>query len=143
LAILAAPDVQQVVLARVKGLSDRHRPHLELVPPPRRPPGQHRDVAAVGIDVQIVGVEVPDDDLHAARSQYGRAKPRPSTIVRTASFAPAGFLISSIRTLRSPTAIRSKRPNAALKDPSPETISSNVAPSVSAREEAASALYTL
>ena len=49
--------------------------------------------------------------------------------MRTASFAPAGFLISSISRRRSPTAIRSKRPNAALKRSSPATISSSDAPS--------------
>ena len=48
-----------------------------------------------------------------------------STSVRTASFAPAGFLISSISSRRSPTAIRSKRPNAAEKRSSPATTSSS------------------
>ncbi len=43
----------------------------------------------------------------------------PSTRVRTASFAPAGFFTSSIRRRRSPIAIRSKRPNAAEKRPRP------------------------
>ena len=36
---------------------------------PRRPLRQHGHVAAVGVDVQVVGIEVPDDDLHAAASQ--------------------------------------------------------------------------
>ena len=40
-----------------------------------------------------------------------------------ASFAPAGFLISSISSGRSPTAIRSNRPNAAEKRSSPAAIS--------------------
>ena len=28
-----------------------------------------RDVAAVRVDIQVVRVQMPDDDLHAARSQ--------------------------------------------------------------------------
>ena len=69
-----------------------------------------RDVAAVG-DLVVQR----DDARAAARS--------PSTSVRTASFAPAGFLISSISSARSPTAIRSKRPNAAAKplEPAPRS----------------------
>src|SRR5580765_6611585 len=214
-AILAASHVQQIVLIRPQRIAERDSTDIQLVAPPRCAPGEDRNVAAVGIDVEVVGIQMPDDDLHAARSQYGRTKPRspttfrsasiavyvgrttssppagvsssprsspassegttsirsgsrppylkrsassaarspvatnrsrparigskstsqiqetsrpsaiasfnpitttegvpPSTIVRTASFAPAGFLISSIRRLRSPTAIRSKRPRA-------------------------------
>src|SRR6185437_10892658 len=246
LAVLAASDIQQIVLVGSQRIADRHRTHLKVMAPPRCAAGKDRDVAAVGIDVEVVRIEMPDDDLHAARSQYGRTKPRspttfrsasiavyvgmttssppagvsssprsspassegmtsirsgsrpsylkrsassaarspvatnrsrparsgskstsqihdtsrpsaiasfnpitttegvpPSTIVRTASFAPAGFLINSIRRLRSPTAIRSKRPNAALKDASPDTISSSEAPTLRPSEAAASALYTL
>jgi hypothetical protein len=60
---------------------------LELVPPPRRTPCEHRDVPAVGVDVQVVGVEMADADLHAACSQYGRANPRSVTIRRSSSIA--------------------------------------------------------
>ena len=69
LAVLATADVEQVVVARPDRLGDRHRAHFELVAPPGRTPREHRDVAAVGIDVQVVRIEMPDNDLHAARSQ--------------------------------------------------------------------------
>ena len=69
LAVLAAADVEKVVLARMERLSDGNGAHLELVPAPRRAPRQHCDVAAVRVDVQVVRVQMPDDDLHAARSQ--------------------------------------------------------------------------
>jgi hypothetical protein len=32
------------------------------------PPLQHGHVPPVGIDVEVVGIQVPDDDLHAAAS---------------------------------------------------------------------------
>ena len=71
--ILAAAHVQQVVRARLDPLAHADRLHLELVPPPGGAPLEHGDVAAVRVDVQVVGIEVPNPDLHAARSsQYGR-----------------------------------------------------------------------
>jgi hypothetical protein len=69
LAVLSAADVEQVVLARTHLLADRHGPQLELVAAPRRAPREDCDVAAVGVDVQVVGIEMSDHDLHAARSQ--------------------------------------------------------------------------
>ena len=87
LAILSAADVQEVVLAGPDFLSHGERVHLELVSAPGRAPREHGDVAAVGIDVEVVGIEMTDDDLHAASSQYGRAKPRSATIFRRASMA--------------------------------------------------------
>ena len=82
LAVLAAADVEQIVLIRPQRIADRDSTHLELVAPPRCAPGEDRDVAAVGIDVEVVRIEMPDDDLHAARSQYGRTKPRSPTTFR-------------------------------------------------------------
>ncbi len=69
LAVLAAADVEQVVLPGSQRLAHRHGTHLQLVAAPRRTPLQHRDVAAVGVDVEVVRVEMADDDLHAASSQ--------------------------------------------------------------------------
>ena len=66
LAVLAAADVEQVVRARPQRVAHRDRLDVELVPAPRRAPREHGDVAAVGVDVQVVRVEVPDADLHAA-----------------------------------------------------------------------------
>ena len=60
---------------------------LELVPAPRGATLEHGDVPAVGVDVQVVRIEMPDDDLHAARSQYCGTWPRLETIRRSASIA--------------------------------------------------------
>ena len=87
LAILAAADVEQVDLSSVHALADADRGDLELMAASCGTLGQHGDVAAVGVDVQVVRVEMPDADLHAARSQYGRANPRSETIFRSASMA--------------------------------------------------------
>jgi len=87
LAILAASHVQKIVLARAHGVADAQRRHLELVAAPRRAPVEHRDVAAVRIDVQVVRIEMSDPKPHAARSQYGRTNPRRATILRSASIA--------------------------------------------------------
>src|SRR4029453_2434624 len=87
LTILTAADVEQVVLAGPDLLPDPNRLDLELVAAPGRPPAEDRDVAAGGVDVQVVGVEVADADLHAACSQSGFANPRSVTIRRRASIA--------------------------------------------------------
>ncbi len=87
LAVLPAADVQKVVGARDDRIAHPDRPNLELVPTPLGPPRQHRDVAAVGVDVQVLGVQVTDADPHAARSQYGFTYPRSATIPRSRSMA--------------------------------------------------------
>ena len=46
--------------------------HLELVTAECRPPREDRDIAAVGVDVEVVGIQMSDADLHE-RSQYGFA----------------------------------------------------------------------
>ena len=76
LAVLAAADVEKVVRAGHERVVHRDAVHLELVAAPRRPPLEHGDVPAVGVDVQVLRIEVPDDDLHAARSQYCATWPR-------------------------------------------------------------------
>jgi hypothetical protein len=74
------------VLAGPQLLADRDAGELELVPAQSRPPGEHGDVAPVGVDVQVVRVQMPDPDSHD-RSQYGRTRPRSVTIRRSASIA--------------------------------------------------------
>ena len=64
--------VEEAVVTRPDGVPDAALPDAQLVAPPRCAAREHGDVAAVGVDVQIVGVEMPDPDDHAARSQYGR-----------------------------------------------------------------------
>ena len=69
LAVLAAADVEEVDLADRHRVADADRAHLELVPAQPGSRGQHGDVPAVGVDVQVVRIEVADPDPHAARSQ--------------------------------------------------------------------------
>src|ERR687887_2239994 len=87
LAVLSAADVVEVLL-RPDRVARADGPYVELVPAPRRPPREDCDVAAIGVDVQVVRKQMPDDDLHAAASsQYGRTKPRRDTRSRRASIA--------------------------------------------------------
>src|SRR5204862_6571569 len=83
LAVLAAADVEEIVLTRLDRLADRHRAHLEFVAAPGRAPSEHRDVSAIRVDVEVIRIEMSHHDLHAARSQYGRTKPRSATIFRS------------------------------------------------------------
>ena len=87
LAILSAAHVIEIDLVCAHVVADADVRHFQVVAAPRRALPQDRDVAAVGVDVQVVRVEVPDADLHAARSQYGRTNPRSETIRRSASIA--------------------------------------------------------
>ena len=70
----------------------------ELVPSQRGPPGEHGDVSSVGVDVEVLGVEMPDPDLHGvAPSQYGCTKPRSVRTARNASIAVyVGRMTSSV-----------------------------------------------
>jgi hypothetical protein len=86
LAVLAAADVEEVVRAGLQDVVRRNGLHLELVPAPRGAALEHGDVPAVGVDVQVLGIEVPDDDLHAA-TQYCGTWPRWATMRRSASIA--------------------------------------------------------
>jgi hypothetical protein len=88
LAVLAAADVEEVVLTGPQLVADTDRFDRELQPARRRPAFEDGNVAPVGVDVQVLGVEMPDADRrHAARSQYGRASPRSETIRCSASMA--------------------------------------------------------
>ena len=69
LAILAAADVEEVDLAAGTGSPMPIARTSSSWPRSARALGEHGDVAAVGVDVQVVGIEVADADLHAARSQ--------------------------------------------------------------------------
>ena len=67
LAVLAAADVEEVDLAGGHGVAAcRSRRTSSSWPRAPRALGEHGDVAAVGVDVQVVGIEVADADLHAA-----------------------------------------------------------------------------
>jgi hypothetical protein len=90
LAILSAADVEEIDFER-RWVARADRNDVELHGTPRSARCQHGDVPAIGVDVQIARVQVPDDDsldgAHAARSQYGRACPRSVTIAWSPSIA--------------------------------------------------------
>src|SRR5439155_6808053 len=54
LSILSAANVVEVVLAGHDAVVHPQRRHLELVTTPRGPALEHGDVAAVGVDVEVV-----------------------------------------------------------------------------------------
>ena len=78
-------------------VADADRRDVEVVPAPCRSAREHGDVAAVRVDVEVVGVEVADADVH---DQYAFVSPRavrmrcrPSIAVyvgRTTSSPPVG-----------------------------------------------------
>ena len=86
LAVLAAADVEQIVLAGPHLVAQRDGRHLELVAAEARPAVEDGDVAAIGVDVQVVRIQVPDRIL-TCRSQYGLTRPRSVTIRCSASIA--------------------------------------------------------
>ena len=55
LSVLAAADVEQVVRLRERRLAEADAATSSSSPRQRRPAREHRDVAAVGVDVQVVG----------------------------------------------------------------------------------------
>ncbi len=88
LAILAAADVHEVVIARRQRLAEPDRVDDELVAAQRRAAREHGDVPAIGIDVQVVRIQVPDADPHGRPpSQYGFTSRRRVRIPRSASIA--------------------------------------------------------
>ena len=64
LTVLTAPDVEEVVTAGHECSSDRDRFDAELVPARRGTALEDGDVAPVGIDVEVLGVEMTDADDH-------------------------------------------------------------------------------
>ena len=87
LAILATADVEEIVRAGLQLVPDRHPLDDEVVAAERGSPRQHGDVAAVGVDVQVLRIEVADPDRGHAASQYGRTSPRSTAIARSCSIA--------------------------------------------------------
>ena len=59
---------------------DGDRRHLELVAAQRGAPLENRDVAAIGVDVQVLGVEVADADPHQP-AVYDRNPPSPERVI--------------------------------------------------------------
>ena len=67
-AILAAADEVEVGGLGVERLADAQRPLLELEPAPFEAPPDDLHVAAVGVDREVLGVELAEHELHAAAS---------------------------------------------------------------------------
>ena len=67
LAVLPAADVVEVDLPDRNRVVHADRAQLEFVAAAGRPLREHGDVAAVGVDVEVVRIEVPDPDLHVAQ----------------------------------------------------------------------------
>ena len=86
LAILAAADVEELDPVR-DGIAEPDRRHLELVAAGGGAHRQHGDVPAVCVDVEVLGVQVTDADLHACFSQKSETSPRPATMPRSPSIA--------------------------------------------------------
>ena len=61
LAVLAAADVDEVERPRLERVTRLDGGHLERVATQGRPAGEHGDVAPVGVDVEVVRVEVRDE----------------------------------------------------------------------------------
>jgi hypothetical protein len=68
-AILAAAHVIEVVFAGPDSLAEADRPIVEIDPSPAGAPLEHGDVSTIRVDVEVVGIEMADDDFHAAASQ--------------------------------------------------------------------------
>jgi hypothetical protein len=68
LAILTAADVEEIVLIRIQPLTEADPAPLEADPAPGRPLGEYRHVPSIGIDVEVIRIQVANDDLHAAVS---------------------------------------------------------------------------
>ena len=69
LAVLAAADIEEVDLAGGHRVAHPDRAHLELVAAQPGALGEHGDVPAVGVDIQVVRIQVADPDSHAALCQ--------------------------------------------------------------------------
>src|SRR5262249_14443695 len=63
-AVLAAAEVEEVVVGGVQSLAWARGRVGELDAPPLAAPAQEEDVAAVGVDVHLIGVEGEAAELH-------------------------------------------------------------------------------
>jgi hypothetical protein len=86
IAVLTPAEVIEVGAG--EGVTHAHRHHLEWDAAPSAAAVEHSDVAAVSVDIQVLGVEMADrDPAHAASSQKGRTSPRCSSRPRSSSIA--------------------------------------------------------
>src|SRR5881398_3106224 len=72
LTILTTAHVEQVVFSALDLSACAEWPHLQLVAPPGGPRAQDGDVAAVGIDVEVVREQVTDDEAPHAGNRTSR-----------------------------------------------------------------------
>ena len=87
LSVLSATDVVEVVFPGLDRVPDPDGAHLELEAAGRGAAREDRHVPAIGVDVQVVGIQVADPKDHAARSQYCGTLPRRASTRRSASIA--------------------------------------------------------
>src|SRR5262249_49233655 len=86
LSILPAADIGEIEGAGTEVVANADRRDGQLVAAQGGPAREQRDVAAVGVDVQVLGIQMGDADSHA-RSQYGRTRPRSAATARSRSIA--------------------------------------------------------
>src|SRR5215203_6047471 len=86
LPILSSSDVEEIVLVRTHRVAETDRPIVQLDAAPGSAPLEHGHVAAVGVDVEVVRIQMTENELQAA-SQYGLTSPRSDAIRRRASMA--------------------------------------------------------
>ena len=86
-AILSSPEVVEVVSARLDTVAEPDFGDLQGEPAPLQPLGEHGDVAPVGVDVHLGGVEVAQADRAHASSQKACATPRSTRSSRRSSIA--------------------------------------------------------
>src|SRR4051794_35639289 len=82
--VLAAAEVVDV--GRRQGIAGAAGQEVEADAAPAATPVEHGHVAPVGIDVQMLRIEMADAELHCP-SQYGRTTPRDSSFPRRSSMA--------------------------------------------------------
>src|SRR3954451_12123826 len=71
-AVLAASDVEEIVGRGVDRVPGTRPLMLEVDSAPLRSPLQEDDVAAIGVDVHLLGVEREDSELHQGRFSSSR-----------------------------------------------------------------------
>ena len=103
LAVLAAADVEEIVLTGADRRAGAEGPDLELVAAPGRPGAQDRDVAAIRVDVEVIREKVADDELFhgpngtAPRLITRKGEPPPSSPGRGMPRSPVRNTFRQVR----------------------------------------------
>src|SRR4029077_10179862 len=123
-AVLAATDVEEVVGAGVDRVARPRSLVGEADPTPLAAALEEEDVAAIGVDVHLLGVEGEDAQLHQAISRTVMIEPTwewvGGTSWRPAGFRPASTASASIVSIES--RLRGASSSSALRVPVGETV---------------------